>query len=270
MERVDIGGITLEYEEQGSGEPIVFIHGAHMGDTYLPLMGQAALKDYRLIGYHRRGYAGSNRPDGPLSVSEHAADCLALMRKLNATPAHVAGHSSGGAIALQLALDAPEAVRSLVLLEPALLEVASGQALFEALGPSVAKFEAGDKAGAVDTFLRAVCGEDYRRAVEPQMPGALDQAAADADSFFTGELPAVGEWSFTREDAARIKQPVLSVMGANSDAAIGLPVFGEINQRVLDWFPNAKPFVLPGAAHLLQVEKPREMAEGIAAFLGGN
>ena len=270
MERVEVDGITLEYEVQGSGEPMVFIHGAHMGDTYRPLMAEPALKEYRLIRYHRRGYAGSSRPDGPLPVSGHAADCLALMRKLDAVPAHVVGHSSGGVIALQLALDAPEAVRSLILLEPPLLEVPSGAALFAALGPSVQMYEAGDRAGAVDTFLRVVCGKDYRRAVETQTPGALDQAAADADAFFTGELPAVGEWMFTREDAARITQPVLSVLGANSDAAIGLPVFGEIHERVIEWFPNAQPFVLSRAAHLLQMENPGDMAEGLASFLANN
>lgn len=270
MERADVNGVTLEYEMHGSGEPVVFIHGALMGDTYASMMSEPSLNGFRLIRYHRRGLAGSSRPDGPLPVSGHAADCLGLLRKLNAVPAHVVGHSSGGVIALQLALDAPEAVRSLTLLEPALLEVPSGAAFFEAVGPAVQMYEAGDKAGAVDTFLRAACGKDYRRAVEAQMPGALEQAAADADAFFTGELAAVGEWTFSRESATGITQPVLSVLGANSDAVIGLPLFGEIHTRVLEWFPNATPFVLSRAAHLLQVENPHDMAEGVAAFLKGN
>jgi pimeloyl-ACP methyl ester carboxylesterase len=95
----------------------------------------------------------------------------------------------------------------------------------------------------------------------------MDQAALDADAFFTGEFPAIAEWQFTEADAARIKQPVLSVVGANTDASIGLPVYTEIHERVLDWFPNARSFVLPKAAHLLQVENPQGMAEGLAAFL---
>jgi pimeloyl-ACP methyl ester carboxylesterase len=267
MQRADIDGITLEYEVQGSGEPVVFIHGAHMGDTYRPLMMEPALNGYRFIGYHRRGYAGSSRPDGALSVAEHAADCLALLRKLDAMPAHVVGHSSGAVIGIQVALDAPEAVRSLTLLEPALLDVPSGAALVQALGASMPLYEAGDKAGAVNEFLGAVCGKDYRRILDAQIPGACDQAAVDAEAFFTGEFPAIAEWQFTSEDAARVTQPVLSVVGANTDAAIGLPTYSEINERVLEWFPNAKPFMLPHAAHLLQVENPRGMAEGLAAFL---
>jgi pimeloyl-ACP methyl ester carboxylesterase len=119
-------------------------------------------------------------------------------------------------------------------------------------------------------FLRVVCGKDYRGVLDAQLPGACDQAAADADAFFTGEFPAVAQWQFTKEDAARITQPVLSVLGGSTRAAIGLPVYTEIHERVLDWFPNAKPFVLPGAAHLLQVENPHDMAEGLAAFLATN
>ena len=270
MKRADINGITLEYEVEGSGEPVVFIHGAHMGDTFRPLMKEPAVKDYRFIGYHRRGYAASSRPEGALSVSEHAADCLALLQKLDAVPAHVVGHSSGAVIGIQLALDAPDAVRSLTLLEPALLDVPSGGALIDALGASVPIYESGDRAGAVDAFLREVCGKDYRRTIETQLPGAMEQAAADADAFFTGEFPAIAEWQFTKEDAARIKQPVLSVMGANTDAAIGLPTYSEIHARVLEWFPNAEPFVLTRAAHLLQVENPHDMAEQLAAFLADN
>ncbi len=237
MEQANIDGISLEYETRGSGDPVVFIHGAHMGDTYRPLMAEPALKDYRFIGYHRRGYAGSGR---------------------------------GAVIGIQLALDAPDAVRSLTLLEPALLDVPSGGALIEALGASVPMYESGDRAGAVDSFLREVCGKDYRRSVETRLPGAMEQAAADADAFFTGEFPAIAEWLFAKEDAARITQPVLSVLGANTDAAIGLPTYSEIHERVLEWFPNAKPFVLPGAAHLLQVENPHDMAEGLATFLANN
>ncbi|HET9476174.1 MAG TPA: alpha/beta hydrolase [Dehalococcoidia bacterium] len=270
MERVEIDGITLEYEESGSGEPVLFIHGALMADTYRPLLNQPALKGYRFIGYCRRGYAGSSPPNGALSVSDHAADALALLQKLDAAPAHLVGHSSGGAIALQLALDAPKAVRSLTLLEPALLDVPSGGALFEKLGAAGPVYEAGDKAGAVDTFLSGVCGQHYRDVVDARLPGTLDQAAADADAFFTGELPAVGGWAFTQADAARISQPVLSVMGVETQSAVGLPVYTEVHERVLDWFPNARPFVLPNAAHLLQVENPQGMAEALSQFLAEN
>jgi pimeloyl-ACP methyl ester carboxylesterase len=266
VERANVDGIALEYEVQGSGEPVVFIHGALIGDTFRPLMAEPALKDrFRLIRYRRRGFAGSSRADAPLPISRQAADCLALLRQLGVQQAHLVGHSYGGAIALQLALDAPEAVRSLSLLEPALLDVPSGPKFFEQMEPVVQMYEAGDKAAAVDTFLGVVCGRGYRDALDSRVPGGFEQAVADADTFFGVELPALGEWTFGPDDAARIKQPVLAVLGEDSDT--GWPGFGEGHHLLLEWFPQAKPFVLRQATHLLQVQNPRDMAQGLAAFL---
>jgi pimeloyl-ACP methyl ester carboxylesterase len=63
MERATIDDIELEYELAGTGEPVVFIHGAFIVDTCRPLLTEPALADrYRLILYRRRGYAGSAAP----------------------------------------------------------------------------------------------------------------------------------------------------------------------------------------------------------------
>lgn len=266
IERASVDGLTLEYEVVGSGDPVVLIHGSHIADTFATLMAEPVLSEhFRLIRYRRRGFAGSSSAENPLPVSTQAADCLALLRQLGVQRAHVVGHSYGGAIALQLALDAPESVRSLSLLEPALLGVPSGPQLLEQIERIVTTYEAGDRAGAVDAFLTAVCGKAYRTAVESALPGAMGQAVADADTFFGVELPALGEWTFSGEDAARVKQPVLAVLGADSDT-----VFGEGNQLLLDWFPQAKRFVLPRAAHLLHVQNPGDMARALAGFLSNN
>ena len=114
MNRVQIGGSELEYEVRGAGEPVVLVHGSHIADAFAPLLVEPMLTErYQLILYHRRGFAGSTHPDGPLSIVQQAADCRAVMRHIGVPCAHIVGHSYGGAIALQLALDAPEAVHSL-------------------------------------------------------------------------------------------------------------------------------------------------------------
>ena len=269
MERVNIDGITLEYEVQGSGEPVVFIHGALIANSFEPLIAEPVLRErFGLIRYHRRGFAGSSHPDGPTSISVQVADCLALIRSLGIQQAHVVGHSGGGIIALQLALDAPEAVRSLSLLEPALIGLLpTAPKFFEQMGPIIQMYEAGDKAAAVDAFLEAVTGRGYRADLDRVLPGAFEQAVADADTFFGVELPTLPEWTFRREDAARIKQPVLAVLGADSDAVF--PGIGEVHQLLLEWFPQAKPFVLSQATHALLTQNPRGMAQGLAAFLEG-
>jgi pimeloyl-ACP methyl ester carboxylesterase len=77
-------------------------------------------------------------------------------------------------------------------------------------------------------------------------------------------LPALQQWSFTRQDARRITQPVLAVIGARSRELD--PIWGERQELLLSWLPNVEPFVLPGATHLLQIQNPRGMAEALAAF----
>jgi pimeloyl-ACP methyl ester carboxylesterase len=78
------------------------------------------------------------------------------------------------------------------------------------------------------------------------------------------ELPALWQrWSFTEEDAGRITQPVLVVVGEKS-----APTFPERRELLRSWLPKVELFELPGATHLLHVENPRGMAEGLASFFG--
>ena len=266
MQRARVDGAELEFEVTGDGEPVLLIHGALIAEAYAPLCAEPALNGhYCLVRYHRRGYAGSSRASAPFSLAEQAADGRSLLRHLNIERAHVVGHSSGGVIALRLALDAPEAVHSLVLLEPALLDVPSGALLTEALAPVLEKDSAGDNEGAVDSFARWAIGSDYRAWLDRLIPGAFQQAVADADSFFGVELPSMHEWLFSQEDARRITQPVLGVLGAES-ASIWRG-WNEIQERLREWLPQTEPFVLAGANHALQESDPRGVAEAIAPFL---
>src|SRR5262249_34375767 len=143
--------------------------------AYAPLCAEPALAGYRLVRYHRRGYAGSAPVPAPSSIAQQAADGRALLRRLGIERAHVVGHSSGGAIALQLALDAPEGVHSLLFVEPALVDVPSGSLRGEVLGRVLQRYEAGDKEGAADGFLQWAIGSDYRGWLDRLIPGAYAQ-----------------------------------------------------------------------------------------------
>ena len=266
MQRARVDRGELEFEVTGAGEPVLLIHGAWIAEAYAPLCAESVLNSrYRLVRYHRRGYAGSSPARAPFSLAEQAADCRTLLRHLGIERAHIVGHSSGGAIALRLALDAPEAVHSLVLLEPALLDVPSGALLAGAFGPALERYGAGDKEGAADSFLRWAIGPDYRAWLDRLIPGAYQQLVADADAVIGVELPSLQEWRFTREDARRITQPVLGVLGAES-ASIW-PGWNEVQERLREWLPQTEPFVLAGANHALQERDPRGIAEAMAPFL---
>ncbi len=263
MERISVNGVELEFDWAGSGEAVVLIHGGGVADSFLPLAVEPALRDhYHVIRYRRRGHAGSTPIDGPVSIAEHAHDCLALLGALDVDQAHVVGHSYGACVALQLAVDAPRAVSSLALFEPLLLAVPSAPQFVEAAGPIVEKYMAGDRMGAVDGFLSLVDGPDWRAEVSRTVPGGPEQAEKDAATGFESELPSLLEWRFGAEEAAKIKQPVFFLSGAES-----LPVFVECRDLFHSWWPRTEDDVMPGANHLLHIRHPADAAARLAAFL---
>jgi pimeloyl-ACP methyl ester carboxylesterase len=264
MEHAVVNGVTLAFEEAGAGEPVICIHGAFIADAFRPLLAEPSLTGrYRLIAYHRRGYAGSSRTHGPISIEQQAADCQALLSHLGVARAHVVGHSLGGCVATQLALDAPEAVHSLALLEPALAVGASGPSYREAQIRSVQRYREVGAAVVVDEALQARWRGYSREALDRVLPGAFAQAVADARTTFEGDMGWL-EWRFGEAEARRIAQPVLSVVGSESEAL--WPRFGETHRLLLSWLPRAEAYVLQGATHFLQVEQPLGMARGLAAF----
>jgi pimeloyl-ACP methyl ester carboxylesterase len=265
MDRARLNGFELEYEIHGDGEPVLLIHPGIFAGWFTPLFEQPSLASrYRLIHYHRVGCAGSSRVAGPVSLARHAAHARLLVEHLGVGRAHVVGHSSGGNVALQLALDAPDVVHTLAVLEPALMTVPSASTSRAFVGRALQHYRDGDRATAIDMFLRGTCGPDYRAVLDLVLPGAFRQAVADADTFFQQEMPALQQWSFTRDDAERIIQPVLAVVGERSLELD--PIWAERHQLLLDWLPSVEPAIVPGAAHLLEVENPHAVAELLASF----
>jgi pimeloyl-ACP methyl ester carboxylesterase len=263
--RAMVDGVTLEYEVSGTGEPVVFIHGALIADSFRPLLSESALaRGYRLITYHRRGYLGSGRIPGPVTVARQSADCRALLRELGVERAHVVGHSYGGSIALQLALDFPEVVASLSLLEPAFFAGSTAQGYRDALARGQQRYKEASAEVVVDEFLRPRFGPGYRSSLDQAVPGAFHQAVADAGTWFEREIPGLREWTFGEAEIRRITQPVLAVLGGESDAL--WPRFGETHRLLLMGLPHAEGFVLPKAAHGLQMQNPKGMAEALAGF----
>jgi pimeloyl-ACP methyl ester carboxylesterase len=267
MERAILEGVEIEYEAIGTGEPVLLIHGSVLADGGKPLMSAPALADrYQLIRYHRRGYAGSTHPAEPVSMNEQASDAAGLLRSLGIAAAHVIGHSYGGDAALQLALDAPELVHTLVLEEPALMDVPAAEASLPDLMPMFESYAAGDKAAAIGGFLEWSGGRaDYEELLDATLPGALAEAVKDADTLFAVEMPAMPEWQMGREEASAITRPALYILGSKS-----LPMFGEGCAQLQAWLPSIEVAVAQGVGHFLHIEDPDPVVAPIAAFLAAH
>ena len=96
----------------------------------------------------------------------------------------------------------------------------------------------------------------YRAWLDQEVPGAFEQTVTD----WVAEARDAS-WRFSRQEAAHIHQPVLAVLGAESE-----PRAMEVHERLLAWLPQAEALVLPGVNHALHMLKPRAMAEGLADF----
>src|SRR5688572_18003210 len=159
MHRAVLADASLVYDLQGSGDSVVLIHHGAGLDWFAPLCRESALASrFRLLRYHRLGYGRSSKLTGPLTFQQESNTFRALMRHLGIQRTHIVGHSASACMCLQIALDVPEIVHSVALLEPALMVVPSPPEVPQALE----LFRAGDRLAAVETFLRGTCGSQAR------------------------------------------------------------------------------------------------------------
>ena len=112
--RARVGDLDVAYDLGGSGEPVLFIHG--LGSSRADWQAQALPPSrYRVLRYDLRGHGATARPASGYDLPTLAADAAALLAALELGPAHVVGLSLGGMVGLQLAVDRPDVVRSLTV-----------------------------------------------------------------------------------------------------------------------------------------------------------
>src|SRR3954466_5372684 len=115
MSHADVNGVSLHYEEHGSGEPLVLLHGGlgagEMFGTIMPSLSA----NRRVIAVDLQAHGGTADVDRPLRPQTMADDVAALIEHLELPRADVMGYSLGGLVALRTAIQHPQRVRRLVL-----------------------------------------------------------------------------------------------------------------------------------------------------------
>jgi pimeloyl-ACP methyl ester carboxylesterase len=167
---VTSGDVALAYDDADVGEPVHFVHGAFIADAFRPLFSEPALAGHRLIAYHRRGYGASDPAPASMTLEEHADDCRAVLLHAGVSRAHVVGHSFGALVALQLALDAPDLVGTLTLLEAGVFVGDSADSYRRGLEESAARYRDVGARVAVDEFFR-LRWPTYRERLDGAVPG---------------------------------------------------------------------------------------------------
>lgn len=260
---VDLGEVRLSYRERGTGTPVVLLHAGGFGDWFAPVFDEPALDGVRLVRVHRPGYGDSSTPDGHLTFADHARLCRLLLEELGIDRAVWVGHSSSASMALQAAIDTPDAVERLVLLEPAPSPAgpSSEELVRTAVGPALGAAQAGDFRGATDAFMSGVCGPHWADLVRERLGGdALDRLLRDSRFFLTDEVVAAMEWPIDEETAGRVTAPATLVYGA----AGATKAHEETTRALAAWIPGAELIALPGVGHAMPLEDPAAVAQVVA------
>ncbi|MGH2617586.1 MAG: alpha/beta fold hydrolase [Thermomicrobiales bacterium] len=267
MSTATVNGVRLFSTLSGeAGPPLVLVHGSWADHGDWDLVVPTLAERFRVLTYDRRGHSQSERPPGQGSLDEDAADLAALIEHLNLAPAHVVGHSSGGAIVLRLATRRPDLFRSLSVQEPALLHLLAdhpehGPAMQENLariGAVATRLEAGDAEGGARQFIETIA----------LGPGAWEQFPPEVRHLVVGNAATFLDETRDPEPLtvdlaalAAFPRPVLFTRGDQSHA-----LFAPIVAKLATVLPHAETRVFVGAGHLPMLTHPEEYAAAIAAF----
>lgn len=116
MPKIPINDTELFYGIHGAGEPVLLIAGFSSDISTWAVMMPVLARQYQVIRFDNRGVGRSAACDRPVTIPQLAADAVALLDALELSQVHIIGHSMGGQIAQEIALTAPDRVRSLTLI----------------------------------------------------------------------------------------------------------------------------------------------------------
>jgi 3-oxoadipate enol-lactonase len=266
-------GVVTFYEDAGEGPVVALIHGygadLRLWNAQVDHLCEAG---FRVIRYDVRGHGRSMiAPDG-YTFENYATDLRDLLDRLNVErptseslnieAAHLVGLSMGGGIALQFALDNPERVLSLTLVDSALPGFTYGD---ETVGHIQRFMEAVRSDGPRDAIDRVWLEHPFFDGVrrDPKTFAAVRDILVDfqAPDMRDGARPADYRPDIAGR-LAKIRAPTLVIVGENDN-----PDFRLIADILAENIPDARLTVIPDCWHLPPVEKPEEFNELLVDFL---
>ena len=240
MGYVDANGVHTYYEEQGSGDPLLLLHGGLVDGDSFGQQTPAFAARFQVTVPDRRGHGRTADVEGPITYDVMADDTIAFMDAVGSGPAHLVGWSDGGDVGLLVAIKRPDLVRRLVTIG--------------------ANFSAdGLTREAAESFR-----PDTPKSVVPIMREAWKVNAVDPDHFEVVLAKMQHCWfdySISTAALARIAAPTLVMVGDDDITRF------EHTIELYDTIPDAQLAVIPGTSHLVPLEKPDLVNQLVLDFL---
>lgn len=260
MPFAQINGIQLHYQDRGRGTALLLIHGLGSSAEDWADQLEHFSQRYRVIAPDLRGHARSQRPPGPYSIEQFADDHAALLKSLAIESAHVAGISLGGAVAFQLAVNAPALTRTLTIVNsgPEMILRSLSQKLMIWQRLLIIRLLGLPRMGAVlgkrlfpGAHLDAVRAGFVSRFAQNQLPPYL------------ASLRALIGWSVSAQ-IGEIRCKTL-VITADQDYS---PV--ALKQAYVAQMAHARLAVIADSHHALPMERPADFNRVLEEFLSAN
>ena len=263
--------IELYYEDHGSGQPIVLIHGYPLSGASWEKQVPALLDaGYRIITYDRRGFGKSSQPTGGYNYDTFAEDLHQLVTQLKLRDFTLVGFSMGGGeVARYLGKYGSKGVKKAVIISgvtPYLLKTADNpEGLDGGVFAGIQKAVAADRYAFFTGFFQKFYNTDVflGKRVSEQAVQASWNLAASASA--TASFACVAAWHEDfREDLARIDVPTLVIQG---DADRILPI-AATGQRTAQLIKGARQVVVKGGPHCILWTHAEEVNAALLNFLG--
>ncbi|MEZ4747755.1 MAG: alpha/beta hydrolase [Calditrichia bacterium] len=266
--------VTVAYVDEGSGsETIIFVHGL---GSYLPAWQKniAELRNnYRCIAVDLPGYGKSSKGPYPIGMAFYADVLAQFLVKLDLPSATFAGHSMGGQIVMTLAIQKPEAVNKLILVDPAGIET----------------FTPGEKDWFKQVVTKAGVALTTPQQIRANIVANFNNMPKDAEFMVVDRIRLRGATDFDKyclaieqSVAGMVDEPVFDYLGEISQPT--LVIFGEndnlipnpylhggksasIGKIAEEKIPNSKLVMIENCGHFAQFEQPEAVNQAIVSFI---
>lgn len=284
MKTIRANNYSFSYAEEGTGSPVIFVHGSISDYRTWENQIEPFAKQFHTIAYSRRyHYPQSAEEAGKeYTVSQHSKDLGGFIKALDKKPVHLVGSSYGAYIGLLVAIENPDLVKTLVLGEPPVIpliisdvenplqalslifrDMSTGISFLKfgitSMEPAKKKLKEGNHKEGARLFANGVLGKGgFEKLPDEAKAGIMDNVAA-----LNAELNGPGfPKTFPKEAAKNLNVPALMLYAEKSPK-----FFRTISDKIFGLLPKAQRVSVPDASHDMHADNPEFYNEKVCEFL---